>query len=147
MFWPTLERRWAWSPWEELRRLQREINELFEGSGLAGRTGGFPSLNLYSNKDAVIVTVELPGVEPKDIELNVQNDMLTISGKREAPAPGEKDTVHRQERFSGEFARALQLPCKVDADHVEATYKNGVLTITLPRAAEDKPKAIAIKTA
>ena len=147
MFWPTLERRWTWSPLDELRRLQRDINVLFEGTGLAGRTGGFPSLNLYTNKDAVVVTVELPGVEPKDVELNVQNDTLTINGKRVTPPVGDKETLHRQERFSGEFARALQLPCKVDADHVDASYKNGVLTIILPRAAEDKPKSIAIKVA
>jgi HSP20 family protein len=147
MFWPTLERHWGWSPLDELRRLQRDINVLFDGTGLVGRADGFPHLNMHSTKDAVIVMVALPGVDPKDVELHVQQDLLTISGTRSTPGGDAKSTLHRQERFSGAFARALQLPCKVDTEHIAATCKSGVLTVTLPRAPEDKPKSIAITVA
>lgn len=143
MFWPTHSLR-GWSPFDELRRLQRDINVLFEGTELADKLGGDPPVTMHCTKDAVVVRAEVPGVDPKDLELSVQNDTLSISGARTTAPADEQHTVHRRERVSGAFARALQLPCKVDDENVTASCKNGVLTVTLPRAAEDKPKTIAI---
>jgi HSP20 family protein len=146
MFWPTHTLR-SWSPFDELRRLQRDINVLFEGTGLADRSVGDPPVTMHCTKEAVVVSTEVPGVDPKDLELNVQNDTLSISGVRPAEPTDEHHTVHRRERVTGAFSRALQLPCKVDDSKVTASCKNGVLTVTLPRAAEDKPKTITITSA
>jgi HSP20 family protein len=129
-----------------MRRLQRDMNRLFEdwAPGLRGRSEG-PLLNLWSGKDDLVVTVELPGVEAKDVDISVVGDQLTVRGKREAEAVGEDAAWVRQERPVGEFVRSIQLPYRVDADKVTAEMRNGVLRVTLPRHEADRPRQIVVK--
>jgi HSP20 family protein len=104
-----------------------------------------PALNVWeSDKDAV-VTAEVPGLDPKDLEVTVVGDTLTLRLSLPEPEAREGETWHRQERTFGTFARTLRLPFQVDAGRVGARLINGILQITLPRAEEDKPRKIAIK--
>lgn len=136
-----------WSLFDDMQRLQREINRLFAGTVDSLRTPRFPAVNLRQTNEAVILEAEVPGMDPAQINVTVQRNTVTISGNRPAPKAGENDVIHRQERFAGEFTRTFELPCRVDENNVKATYKNGVLTVTMPRAPEDKPKQITVTTA
>jgi HSP20 family protein len=134
-----------------MERLRREMNRLFTSSA-PGRTWpdaapAFPAANLWSNPDGAVVTAELPGVNPEDIEISVVGQTLTVSGNRQPDQPGEGATYHRRERRHGEFSRAFELPFEIDSDQVQASYEKGVLHISLPRAQEEKPKRVAIKSA
>jgi HSP20 family protein len=138
-------------PWQEMERMRREMNRLFGGMA-PHRTWpvtspGFPAANVWSNPDGAVVTAEMPGVNPEDIDISVVGDTLTVSGNREPDQPGEGATYHRRERRHGRFSRAYQLPFEIDSNQVEATYEKGVLHISLPRAQEEKPQRIAVKSA
>ena len=139
--------------WRDMDRLQREMNRLFEDySPMRLRTApSYPALNVWSNEEGLLVTAEVPGVSQQDIEVNVIGETLTLSGARkpdELPE-GLKEGAryHRQERGYGKFSRTLQLPFPVTVEKIEANFKNGVLSIRLPRAEEDKPRKIAVKSA
>ncbi len=108
---------------------------------------GFPSVNIWQGADSTAVTAELPGVQPTDIDIQVKEDLLTISGERKPPE-GEGETVwHRRERGFGRFSRVIRLPYRVDAETVEARYEDGVLQVELHRPEQDKPRRIEIKAA
>jgi HSP20 family protein len=107
-------------------------------------TPRFPAMNVWSGDERVMVTAELPGVTAEDINISVTGDTLTLTGERRRPEVGDGEAYHRQERGYGEFSRSLQLPFRIDANGVEATFRKGVLSITLPRAEEDKPKKIHV---
>ncbi len=141
-------RRYHVPAWREMEQLQRQMNRLFEDFGpTRTRTApGYPAVNVWANQDGVMVTAEVPGISPDDIDISVVGDTLTLSGERR-PDDGEEVRYHRRERGYGRFTRALQLPYTVNVDGVEASFKNGVLNITLPRAEQDKPRKIAVKTA
>ena len=141
MSWPSLDR------WMSLRD---DLNSLFESpfwSGL-GRSGQLfsawsPALDLYQNADNVVAVVELPGMRREDIEISLHDAMLTISGERKRVNPnGEK--AERTERYIGKFRRSITLPTRVDANKVSASYRDGILTVTLPKAEEAKPKQIEV---
>jgi HSP20 family protein len=137
-----------WSPWREMARLQRDMNRLFSQTptGFAGDVAPtFPAMNVWTDEDRAIVTAELPGVAPDDVDVSVVGDTLTLKGSRQPDELEEGETYHRRERRYGAFTRAFQLPFHVDPDQVEATFWDGVLQISLPRAEEDKPKKIAVK--
>jgi len=136
-----------WSLLDDMQRLQREINRLFAGTTDSLRAPRFPAVNLRQNKDDVVLEAEVPGVDPAQIAVTVQRNTVTISGSRPAGKTTDDDVVHRQERFTGEFTRTFELPCRVDENAVKATCKNGILTVTMPRAPEDKPKQIPVTTA
>jgi HSP20 family protein len=132
---------------DEMERLQREMNRLFEGA-LPGRVRsapGYPAMNIWTNQDGVLITAEVPGVHPQDIEISVIGETLTLSGERRAPDVAEDVRFHRQERGYGKFSRSIELPFRVDAEKVQATFDQGVLQISLPHLPEDKPKKIAVK--
>lgn len=109
------------------------------------RTGG-PRIGVVDLGDTLRLYAELPAFEEKDIEITVQDDVLTLRGHREAAAP-EGYTVHRKERGDIRIARTLRLPWRVDAEHIEATLSNGVLQVTIPKAPEARPRKIAVRTA
>jgi HSP20 family protein len=109
--------------------------------------GTFPALNVYDAGDTLVVTAEVPGVDPKDLELNVVENTLTLTGSRNGKPEDTEQRYYRRERFSGQFTRTIALAEKVDPDGVKAHYKNGVLTVELPKAKEAKPRSIAIKSA
>lgn len=129
-------------PFSGVRRLQQEMNRLFEGYGAGDDE--FPAVNVWSNKDEVVVTAEIPGVDPKNLSINVNQDVLTIEGERAGGDLQEGVVCHRCERSSGKFVRSLRLPFDVEAGGIKARYKLGVLTINMPRAESAKPKKIAI---
>ena len=135
MLWP------ATNPFGELRRLQQEMNRLFEGSRSA--IDEYPAINMYGNDDEVIITAELPGINPDKLEVSVVKNQVTIEGERQPDNP-ENATYYRRERAHGNFFRSLRLPFDVDKEGIKASYKNGILTIAIPRDAGTKPRKIAI---
>lgn len=141
--WPSLDR------WADLRD---EMNNLFElplmtNFGRQGQlfSGWSPALDLYQSADNVVAVVELPGMRKEDIEISMHDGTLTISGERKTQsADGQGDGAERTERFNGRFRRSVTLPTRIDAAKVSASYKDGLLTITLPKAEEAKPKKIEV---
>jgi HSP20 family protein len=130
----------------ELDRLQREMNRMYETGSRFRVAPSFPAVNIWTNPDGAIVTAEIPGVNTEDIDISVVGDTLTISGRREPRELDESEGYHRRERGFGSFTRSVQLPFQVEGNNVEASFKKGVLEITLPRAEADKPKKISVKT-
>jgi HSP20 family protein len=137
------------NPIDALLSLQHELDRAFESPphgfdlGVSGR-GVFPPTNVFSDKEGYIIRMEVPGVTPEALTIESQGRTLTISGKRETPAP-EGASFHRHERKGGEFSRSLQLPENLDLTKAEATCKHGMLTVRLPKKEEAKPRQIAIK--
>ena len=105
----------------------------------------YPAMNVWTNEDGAVVTAELPGVEPDNINIAVTGDTLTLKGSRTPEELKEGEQYHRRERGHGQFTRTFQLPFQVEAEKVEANFEKGVLSITLPRAEAEKPRKIAIK--
>jgi HSP20 family protein len=139
---------WRTNPsWREMERLRREMDRLFtDWSPRSDWTAApaYPAMNVWINEDGAIVTAELPGVAPEDIEISVVNETLTVTGTRQ-PEEVEGATYHRRERSSGKFTRSFQLPFRIEGNQVEASFERGVLHIHLPRAEADKPKRITVK--
>ena len=133
------------NPWSELSRLQHEMNRLFDYYGPAARRA-FPAINLLTNENEALITAELPGLKTDDVKLSIIGQELVLEGSRNRESVAEKDSVHRQEREFGGFKRSIELPFPVVADKVNAQFTNGVLTVRLPRAEEDKPRKIEIQT-
>ena len=134
--------------WRDMDRLQREMNRLFaDYTPSRLRTApSYPAMNVWSNEEGLLVTAEVPGVSPQDIEVNVIGETLTLSGARKPDELKEGARYHRQERGYGKFSRTLQLPFPVSVEKIEANFKSGVLSVRLPRAEEDKPRKIAVKS-
>ncbi len=140
----------AWRSFDRWANLRDEINSLFDGStrsngmGQAQLSNGWtPALDLFQNNDDIVAVVELPGMKKEAIELLLHDGTLTISGERkDESASGDKKA--RAERFVGKFRRSISLPTRVDASKVNASYKDGILTVTLPKAEEVKPKQIEV---
>lgn len=132
--------------WQEVERLQREMNRLMESFSprRVQAAPSFPAMNLWVSEEGLIITAEVPGIKPEDIDISVVNDLLTISGERTPEQVEENVRYHRRERGCGKFARSIQLPFAVDANKVEASFENGVITINLPRKEEEKPKKIKV---
>lgn len=125
------------------RRMDRAFDEV-ERQGPPYRSAPYPPSNLYDTGTAFVIEAELPGLTEKDIELTLTHDVLTLAGQRRADAP-EGYSVHRQERAPYRVSRSYQLPAKVDPEKVSAALKNGVLVITLEKAAEVRPRQIEVK--
>ena len=136
------------SIWQEMDQLQREMNRLFDASskGRVFNSPSYPAINIWTTEDGQVISAEMPGVRPDDIDIDVTGDALSISGERKPDEVAREAHYHRRERSYGLFSRTVQLPFMVDTNKVEASFKNGVLTINLPRAEADKPKKIAIKS-
>ncbi len=138
----------GWDPFQEMDRFRREMNRLFENWEPAARTAhGYPAANVWIGENEVVVTAELPGIDPADVSISVHGETLTIKGNRKADELKEGETYHRRERGQGSFTRTLELPFRVESDKVDATFKDGVLKVTLPRAEADRPRRIAVKAA
>jgi HSP20 family protein len=127
-----------------MQRLQGEMNRIFSVLDTP-LTREFPPLNAWVGESDVIVTAELPGIDPGKVDISVVGDTLTLSGSRDAEPLKEKETYHRQERSHGRFTRTLQLPFPVETGKVEAKYERGILQISLPRAEADKPRKISVR--
>jgi len=138
-----------------LDEFQRRMNRLFTelGTGSYGEEqwpgqfwygGGWPVTNLYDNGNELMIRAEVPGLSDKDIKISGNQDALTISGERKVEVP-EGYSVHRQEREGVKFSRCITFPAKVNLEKTTATVRNGVLTITLPKAPESQPRQITVK--
>ena len=137
------------SVFEEMNKMQREMERMVSAFS-PDRTrmnAAFPAMNAWTNENEEIVTAEIPGVEPKEIEITVNNDVLTITGERKAQDSSEDIRYHRRERLNGKFSRSIQLAFPVDPEKVNASIENGILTVVLPRAEADKPRKISVKSA
>ncbi|MEP6821748.1 MAG: Hsp20/alpha crystallin family protein [Chthoniobacterales bacterium] len=139
-----------WRSFDRLANLRDEFNSLFDTPTWppSGRqqlfSGWTPALDLYQTTDDVVAVLELPGMKKDDIEISLHDGMLTISGERkdESAEAGKDDG--RTERFVGKFRRSITMPTRVDSSKVNASYKDGILTVTLPKAEEVKAKQIQI---
>jgi HSP20 family protein len=138
---------------EGLAALEDRMNRLFEnviGDGPVARgaeAGWVPFADMFETAESVIVKLEAPGVDPARINLSVTGDHLEISGEKPSEEPPKESRWYRYERRTGEFRRRIPLPFPVDATKIEATAKNGLVTIQLPKKAEVLPKRIAVKSA
>lgn len=142
----------AWSAADRWSNLRDELNSFFElpfwsGFARTGQlfTGWSPALDLYQSNDNVVAVVELPGMRKEDIEISLHDGTLTISGERERESTSNGAKAERTERYVGTFRRSIALPTRVDAGKVSATYRDGILTVTLPKAEEVKPKQIQVR--
>ncbi|MCF7854665.1 MAG: Hsp20/alpha crystallin family protein [Candidatus Pacebacteria bacterium] len=136
-----------WNPFGELARVNREMSRLADAfRGVQGiDAGDFPAASMWTNEDQTLMTVELPDVNPEELDITVKDTVLTLRGKREEEALGENEKYIRQERGTGSFVRSFSLPHRVDSEKVSAEYRNGILYLTLPRRDMDKPRKIAVK--
>ncbi len=139
----------VWRPLQELRReIDRIWDEFFGRMRPPERWEGFewaPAVDVSETEEAVVVRADVPGLEPENIEVHLSGNTLTIRGEKKQEKEEKKENFYRVERVYGSFLRTIELPAEVEADKVEATYKNGVLKIVLPKKAEAKGKAIKIK--
>lgn len=129
---------------------KREMDRLFADftgrTASSYRTGVFPALNVSEDIENLYVSSELPAMEPDDVEISVEGDTLTLRGERKLPEAGEGVNYHRREREGGRFRRIITLPARIDPNGVRAAFKNGVLNIVLPKAAEARPRQIKVNT-
>ena len=138
--------RMGFDPFAELRRMQSEMNRVFSGFN-ATAARDFPPINIWLGDNSVVVTAELPGVTRDDVNLSLEEDVLTLAGKREPKVQEQNVNWQRRERAYGTFSRAVQLPFRVDPDKVQARFNNGILEIELQRLEADRPKKIEIRAA
>ena len=132
-------------PWASLGRLARGLDEWTAqwGARPARRAGVFPPVNLYETADGYVLTAELPGLKSEEIEVTVERDRVTLRGQRRIERPKDA-SLHRVERQAGTFRRTVQLPVEVASDKVEAAYRNGILMLRIPKAAELRPRRISV---
>ena len=140
-----------YDPFRDLRALQDEVNRLFSSSATRGfgdegiaRGAWAPSVDIYENKDQIVLEAELPGMNREDFELTVENNVLTLRGERRFEKRDEGDNYHRVERAYGQFTRSFTLPQTVSAENAVAEYKNGVLRVALQKREEVKARRIEI---
>ena len=149
-----------WRLMKEMDFLRKEIDRMFDSFGkwdssfprvafLPGRSARlYPLINLSSNENAFYVEALAPGIDPENLNVTVVHNTLTISGEKKPINPDiQPEAFHRSERSAGKFLRTVELPEEVDASKVKADYKNGILSITLPKTAQVKPKQIKVKVA
>ncbi len=140
----------TWAPSNRLSSLRDEVNRLFDLSfpGFTSEenlfSGWSPALDIYQDKDSVFVKAEVPGMKKEEIEISLHDGMLSIAGERKHEEESKEGDTFRSERFFGRFHRTITLPTAVDSAKVKAAYKDGILTVTLPKAEEAKPKQIQV---
>jgi HSP20 family protein len=143
-----------WEPFRDLLSLQDRMNRLFDESYRGNRgtaddewaLGGSwaPAVDIYEQDGNIVMKAELPGVDPKVVDIRLENNTLTLRGERKLDNEVKQDNYHRVERSYGSFTRSFTLPAVVDTEKIQANYKDGVLRLTLPTKEEAKPKQIAI---
>ena len=141
-----------YDPFRDLRTLQEEVNRLFStnltrafGDEGIGRGAWAPSVDIYENKDQIVLEAELPGMKQEDFDLSIENNVITLRGERKFEKVDETDNYHRVERSYGAFTRSFTLPQTVSAEGASAEYSNGVLRVTLPKREETKARRIDVK--
>lgn len=139
-----------WDPWGELAALQRDVNELFGrsvggGTGPVTRAGALvPLIDAFTTDEGLVVRMELPGMRPDDVDIAVQDGVLTVSGERFDDTEVKEDAWLRRERFLGKFERSFTLPEGTDADAITASFDNGLLELRIPHPPEQQPRRVKI---
>ncbi|MDQ2856489.1 MAG: Hsp20/alpha crystallin family protein [Acidobacteriota bacterium] len=140
-----------YDPFRDLRTLQEEVNRLFSnnltpsfGDEGIGRGAWNPNVDIYENKDQIVLEAELPGMNREDFELTIENSVITLRGERRFEKQDDADNYHRVERAFGSFTRSFTLPQTVSGDGATAEYRNGVLRVTLPKREETRARRIEI---
>jgi len=143
-----LLRPWGAESWGGFGALRREMDQLFDRFGsftpvLAARSV-FPAVNLYETDETYVLTAEVPGLAPEDLEISLEGSTVTLRGERKV-FDEQGASVHRSERPTGAFRRAIDLPVPIDGEKVEAVHRHGVLTLRLPKAPEHRPRQISVQ--
>ena len=144
-----------WDPFQDLRSAQDEMSQMSpmlahalglsaQQQGSATATAWAPALDISERKDAYLVTVELPGLKPEDLDITMEDGLLTIQGERQFTAESSEQQFHRVERRYGAFRRSITLPAHVMAEGIQASFEDGVLQILVPKAEEAKPRRIQV---
>ena len=141
-----------WNPFSEMNDLRHFVNHMFgdmttpaavNGRGL-GQWNWNPVVDIYDNDESIVIKAELPGIDRKDLSIDVKDRVLTLKGERSTDKEVKEEKFYRRERAYGSFQRAFSLPVDVDADKIEATYADGLLKIEIPKPATQKPKQITV---
>jgi HSP20 family protein len=133
-------------PFETLLNLQKALEARTASDWLQNQTtsqGPFPPINVFQQGHDILAVVELPGVDKNDLQIQAKNNTIRISGRKAITYP-EGVSLHRRERMRGEFDRTITLPVQIDADHIKAEYRDGILALFLPRSESDKPRTISV---
>jgi HSP20 family protein len=142
-----------WNPMSDMLGIRRQTNHLFDDvfsplfrsdDSLLSRWNWHPTVDIYDNDDNIVIKAELPGIDKKDIDIDVKNGVLTLKGERSFDNEVKEEKYYRRERAFGNFERTFRLPAKVDPEQINANYKDGILTIDIPKPEEQKPKQITV---
>jgi HSP20 family protein len=143
-----------WEPFRDLQAVQDRLNRVFDDAFRGAPRGGddewalggswAPSVDIFEHEGNLVLKAELPGVDPKDVDVRVENNVLTLRGERKFESEVKREKYHRVERSYGTFSRSFTLPNVVDTEKIKAEYKDGVLQVTLPQREEAKPKQIQV---
>ena len=134
-----------WDPFREMSGIQNEFNRLVDSVWSGRKESWMPAVDVFDNKDAVVVKAEIAGMDPDDIQIEVDDNVLTIKGERKFEEEVDDERYHRVERRFGSFQRSLALPQGAKAEDIVAAYEDGILTVTVPKAEVQKPKRIEVK--
>lgn len=141
-----------WNPWKEMSTLQNRINSLFNepffrssGEDAELRLGAwYPAVDMFDEEDKIVIKAELPGMDKKDVSVDIKDRVLTLSGERKYDNEVKEENYYRRERSYGKFKRAFNLPADTDSAKIKANFSDGVLKIEIPKPEEQKPKQITI---
>ena len=141
-----------WDPFDALLGAQEDLNRLFRrgwlrspGDEIAQAGAWTPAVDIYETEDSLVVEAELPGVDPKNIDVSVDEGVLSLKGERKLEKEVKEENYHRVERAYGMFQRSVRLPSDVDADAIKANYESGVLKVSVPKVEPKKPKSVPIE--
>jgi HSP20 family protein len=136
------------NPWAEFERFRQSLDQYSQNFPSAdaryGRATVFPPINMYEDKDHLVIKAEIPGVKSEDLDISLEGETLTLKGTRKPQNGENQNSFHRREIERGTFSRALSLPVRVDPDNISALLKNGVLTVTISKASEVKPRRVQV---
>ena len=142
-----------WNPLDDILSLQRRMNKIFEDNFLGKKSSAdeelssglwSPSVDIYETESDIVLKAELPEVNQKDIQINIEDNVLSLKGERKFEKETKEENFHRIERSYGSFSRSFTLPGSINKEKVKASYKNGVLKVTMPKKEESKPKQITV---
>jgi HSP20 family protein len=133
-----------WNPFREIDSLQSQLQQIFDGADVAPSGGFIPPVDIYEDANHIVLTVEAPGLKQEDLQIQLENNVLTVRGERKFEQETKEKNYHHIERRYGSFARTFTLPTTVDADKVQASYDAGLLRIELGKKAEAQPKQIPV---
>jgi HSP20 family protein len=141
-----------WDPFREMAALSERLNRVLSDNPTLARSGEtygawMPPVDIFEREDGLVLRAELPGMSRGDIDVSVENGLLTLQGERRREQGFDEESAHRLERVYGRFTRSFTLPTTVDASKIAATYKDGVLEIVLPKSEASKPKKVQIEAA